>query len=98
LVSLGPLILHFSQILTTLQLGDNEIGNQGLEYLAKALQQNNVKLISLLHSIESLIAHFLQTLTTLLLYYNEICAEGAKHLANALQHNKVTLISALCFL
>jgi hypothetical protein len=36
------LIFHFSQTVADLKLGSNEIGDEGVEYLAKVLQQNEV--------------------------------------------------------
>jgi hypothetical protein len=40
-----PFIHYFLQTLTTLELSSNRIGPQGAEYLAKALEQNKVKLL-----------------------------------------------------
>lgn len=33
---------HFSQTLTTLSLGGNDIGDEGVQHLAEALQKNEV--------------------------------------------------------
>jgi hypothetical protein len=40
---------YFSQTLTTLNLYGNDIVDQGAEYLANALQQNNVTLLTILN-------------------------------------------------
>ncbi len=42
-------IHHLSQTLTTLNIGDNQIGAQGAEHLANALQQNKVTSLRQLH-------------------------------------------------
>ncbi|CAF0751735.1 unnamed protein product [Adineta steineri] len=81
--------------LTTLNLGWNEIGDQGAQDLANALQINKVTTIlvsasSSLHFIIHIL--FTQTLTTLDIAGNQIGAKGAQDLANALQINKVTTI------
>ncbi len=42
-------IYHLSQTLTTLDIDDNEIGAQGAEHLANALQKNKVTSLRQLH-------------------------------------------------
>jgi hypothetical protein len=42
--SLQNYFFRFSKVLTTLSLGGNEIGDQGAQHLAKALEQNEVML------------------------------------------------------
>ena len=77
----------FSQAITTLKLGSNQVGHQGVQHLANALKQNRV--ISTVLPIR-IIAHcFLQTLVALDLFTNNIGNQGAHYLANALQHNNV---------
>ncbi len=85
--------LHFLiQSLITLGLWGNQIGDQGTQHLADALQHNTV-IHTLSSSISHLYSHFLiQTLTALILASNSIGDEGAQHLANALQNNTVTYI------
>jgi hypothetical protein len=58
-MSFGTILLTSSlstQTLTTLDLSRNEIGNQGVQDLAKALQMNEVRTILLL--ITSSLTHF----------------------------------------
>ncbi len=42
-------IHYFSQTLIILDLNDNEIGDQGAEHLANALEQNKVTQLTLLY-------------------------------------------------
>jgi Ran GTPase-activating protein (RanGAP) involved in mRNA processing and transport len=94
------LFIHeFSQTLTTLALVGNQIGAQGAEHLANALQKNKVTLFTPLNFLcNCAFINFPQTLRTLKLYNNKIGAQGAEHLANALQQNKVTLLTLFHFL
>ncbi len=81
-----------TQALTTLNLYNNQIGPQGAQQLANALQRNQVK--PLLFQVTLVfLQYFIQTLTTLSLEENQIGSQGAQHLANALQRNQVTLIT-----
>ncbi len=79
-----------TQALTTLDLYQNEISDQGIQYLANMLRQNKVLYIQTFdYSIYP--AHFYsgQTLTTLHLSQNRIDDEGAEYLAYALRKNRV---------
>ena len=90
--------LHlFTQTLTTLDLGYNQIGNTGAQNLADALRNNTVILILSLHldNTYTYLNFFSQTLTTLDLNENYIGNKGAQHLADALQNNTVILILCL---
>lgn len=49
-------IHYVTQALTTLHIRRNEIGNQGAQYLANALRQNNVTYLHL-HSINHLLRY-----------------------------------------
>ena len=69
----------------------NSIGARGAQYLANALQVNEVRLLRRSH-IDYL--DVIQTLIWLNLWHNEVGDEGARHLGNALQVNKVK--SLLC--
>jgi Ran GTPase-activating protein (RanGAP) involved in mRNA processing and transport len=79
---------YFTQTLTTLNLADNGIDAEGTKHLAKALENNNVRLTLFL----SLLLHhhyLIQTLITLDLSNNQIGIEGAQHLAKTLENNNV---------
>jgi Ran GTPase-activating protein (RanGAP) involved in mRNA processing and transport len=41
-------VRYFSQALNTLDLSENEIGDQGAQHLANALEQNKVRRLGLL--------------------------------------------------
>ena len=86
-----PHIHFFTQTLTTLDLGFNQIGPVGAQHLADALRNNTVTLFLLYSSSFHHIHFFTQTLTTLNLYDNQIGDQGAQHLADALRNNTVTL-------
>jgi len=81
-------IFDFTQTLTTLNLWDNGIGDQGAKYLSNALKQNTVgqNLILLSHPT---IFDFIQTLTKLDLARNQIKDQGAQYLSEALLNNTV---------
>jgi hypothetical protein len=49
MLSMQQLIYYFSQTLTTLNLSDNEIRDQGGKHLANALEQNKVTQLTLLY-------------------------------------------------
>ena len=76
-------------MLEKLDLGGNQIGDEGTELLAVALKNNKVKCI-----LSSLPCHyhlyfFVQKLILLDLSRNEIGNEGAKQLAKTLKNNEV---------
>jgi len=80
-------------MLTTLNLEDNYIDDEGMPYLANAFKINAVKNIYLFISFIFIsLSLSNQTLTTLCLYHNKICLKGALILADALQHNTVKFI------
>lgn len=78
-----------------LNLGNNQIGDEGAGHLANGLKTNTVGAI--LHSSFSLepAAFIEQVLTTLKLYGNEIGPIGAQHLAVALKYNTVNIVMCL---
>ena len=75
----------------------NEIGAQGAEHLATALQQNKVTFLShtTLHTTNH--SSISQTLETLNLASNQIGAQGAEYIANGLQENEVTFFTSFDF-
>lgn len=78
------------QTLTKLNLTRNQIGDQGVFYLAQALQQNRVVIIHFRFAYYfSHILDSTQTLMTLYLAENRIGDLGAQHLGDALQKNQV---------
>jgi len=85
-------LLSLTQALTILDLGGNQIGDEGAQYLADALKTNEVKCILSTHSCHYHLYFFAQKLTILNLSRNEIGDEGAKQFAGALQNNKVNCI------
>jgi len=77
-------------MLTAVDLGQNNIGNQGAQYLANALHQNEVtRLTSMYFLVNYSFMIFLQALVKLNLSSNEIGPQGAEYLANALKQNMV---------
>ena len=77
-------------MLRTLDLGANDIGDEGTLYLGNLLKNQRVTLISPLCYNYCLIC--LQTLWMLDLRSNRISDEGFYYIVDALQHNKVILI------
>jgi Ran GTPase-activating protein (RanGAP) involved in mRNA processing and transport len=83
-------IFDFTQTLTTLNLWNNGIGDQGAKYLSNALKQNTVgQNLILLSLSDPTIFDFIQTLTKLDLARNQIKDQGAQYLSEALLNNKV---------
>jgi Ran GTPase-activating protein (RanGAP) involved in mRNA processing and transport len=74
-----------------LDVGHNQLGNEGVEYLADALKINRVseRLFSFDRSSSRDPSFHSQSLTTLDIQYNDIDAEGETDLANALNSNQV---------
>ena len=72
------------QTLTTLNIAFNYISDIGVQYLANALQKNQVRQILRIRYL-----HLTQTLLTLNLALNVIKKQGAQYLADALQQNTV---------
>ena len=81
------------QTVATLDLGLNQIGDHGTQYLSNALQRNQVILLLLLLLL--CVDLCIQTLRILNLQLNQIGPQGAAHLADGLQQNQVTAIPAL---
>jgi Ran GTPase-activating protein (RanGAP) involved in mRNA processing and transport len=79
--------------LNSLNLSSNQIGDEGVQYLSDALQNNAVRssilFILLIMGVMFLI---LQTLTELYLSFNQIGEEGAKYLSNLLKNGIVSLV------
>jgi hypothetical protein len=71
-------------------LADNEIGDEGIQYLAEALQHHSVLVNSQRLSIFTRFRE--QTLTLLDLQNNGIGDQGAKYIADALRNNTVSSI------
>ena len=88
------------QTLIKLNLSNNRIKDHGIEYLANALQHNNVDNFRL--SLSFLLINFLlfsfQTLTVLDLRNNQIMWERTEHLLALLQNSKVLMIIWFTFL
>ncbi|CAF3993437.1 unnamed protein product [Rotaria magnacalcarata] len=92
--------------LSTLDLSQNKIGDEGAQHIANAL--NTKKILTTLNlSVNNIgdegarhIANALsnnKTLTTLDLHKNQIGAKGAQRVANALDNNKALTTLDLCF-
>ena len=81
----------FIQILTHLNLRNNQIRDKGAQYLAEALQNNIVRLSHSPHWTHFLSFLFMQVLTDLVLFENQITDNGVQYLAEALQKNTVRL-------
>ncbi len=82
----------FTQTLTTLELGTNQIGDRGAQHMAVVLQNNMVSLILSSYTQYISLHSFPQILTTLVLESNNITDDGVRHLADALQNNTVIFI------
>lgn len=76
------------QTLATLDLWNNDIGPQGAQDLAGALEQNKVALSQCFIHVFTV---YTQALATLNLGMNQIGLQGAHALANALKINRVGL-------
>jgi len=83
-------------MLQKLDLGGNQIGDEGTQLLADALKLNKVKCIFLPHLHHCYLYFFAQKLTILNLSKNKIGDKGATHLANALKENEVNYILYSC--
>ena len=80
-----------SQRLTTVQLCNRKIGQQGGRHLATTLQCNKVTLTPLFLILHSTFFNE-QSVTTLDLGLNQISDQGAQYLCYALQRNQVILL------
>lgn len=79
----------FSQIITTLDIGNNGIGDDGIQHLITALNNNNVIFVSM--TPLSMCLFSTQTLTTLNLSGNQIGITTGKYLAQTIGYNTVNL-------
>jgi uncharacterized membrane protein len=77
-----------TQTLTTLDLSWNKVGEEGAQYLANALQSNNVRYFFVLINYISVYG-LTQTLVSLDLIHNNISFRGLQYFVEALQINKV---------
>jgi len=82
-------LFYLSQTLTTLNLERNEIGAEGAQAIAQALEKNQVREIFRFFISISQLFYLSQTLTALHLGWNGIGAEGAQAIAQALERNQV---------
>ena len=86
------------QTLTELDLAYNQIGPEGAQAIAQALDRNQVRYIfSFFTSVTSLL-YLLQTLTMLRLDYNQIGPEGGQAIAQGLDRNQVRHIFSFSLL
>lgn len=76
-------------MITKLNLSSNQIGDQGVKYLAHALVDNIVRLYHFLHCFHCYLSFFTQILTSLILDNNQIGDQGAQNLTEALLKNTV---------
>lgn len=83
--------VDFNQILTRLDLRNNQIDDQGAQHLGHVLQENTVRVNSSTKYHAKYFLVFVQTLTVLDLGTNRIGDLGAQHLANGLLENNVRL-------
>ncbi len=89
----------FTQTLTSLDLQQNQIGDEGVQYLTDALKNNQVSFFFFLFFSRFDSHFFIQTLNTLILAKNQIEEKGAEYLANVLENNTVNfcLSSSISF-
>ncbi len=81
-------------------IGSSEIGDVGVQYLAVALQDNQVKVVIFSLPVSHIFHHHccLQTLTYLSLDNNRITHVGAQYIATAIRDNKVIILVCSLFL
>lgn len=93
-------ITIYEQTLTELYLMGNRVGDKGAEYLASALQSNEVRSLSnrSFTHMKVYIAKHKQTLRHLSLFGNLIGNKGAQHLTDVLKKNKVKFSSIFSLL
>jgi Ran GTPase-activating protein (RanGAP) involved in mRNA processing and transport len=77
---------HSTQTLTAIHFPSNDISDNGVQHLARMLQNNTVSKLSF---ILLLYPYRSKTLTTLDLHQNNIGCQGAQYLAKALEYNTV---------
>lgn len=80
------------QTLITLDLGNNNITNQGASFLATTLKKNKVENITYESFLCFIFEIFMKTLTSLDLRVGSIDVHGAKSLAMAIKENRVNII------
>ena len=84
--------MHYSifiQTLTRVLLSENQIGDQGAQFIAQALLNNTVRQCRPLHLFHSRRSLFIQTLKELFLHQNQIGDKSAQSIAQALLNNTV---------
>jgi Ran GTPase-activating protein (RanGAP) involved in mRNA processing and transport len=92
--------LHFhfqKQTLITLDFANNNISDEGAQYLADALKNNTVNMI-FFPIPPSYLFFFKQTMTELALAENAIGESGARYLADLLTNNMVNIFLLLSVL
>jgi hypothetical protein len=83
------LIIVTYQAVTTLHLDNNNIGDNGIEYLVDALKRNVVSNVLLSNVFFYMVPFLIQTLKTLALQHNQIGDSGVQYLTSVLSNNKV---------
>jgi len=73
-----------------LDIGNNQIGDKGAQYVANALHRNIVSHFFYSYTTFHNTNPTYKTLTTLNLEWNQISDEGAEYLADALKNNRVS--------
>ena len=81
-----------TQTLTTLDLSENGIGDEGAQHLADGLRKNKVSMIGFRCVSYKRVEISTQTLMALYLQVNKIGEEGAQRLADVLRTNTVSSI------
>jgi Ran GTPase-activating protein (RanGAP) involved in mRNA processing and transport len=82
---------------TELDLGHNQIGDQGAHVLADVLQGDAVKILSLfLNIIRRYIQLFNQIFTKLEITGNPITTNAARYLSQTLRHKLVNIFLSIC--
>ena len=86
------------QTLTELDLAYNQIGPEGAQAIAQALERNQVTYTFSSFTSITCLLYLLQTLTMLRLDYNQIGPEGGQAIAQGLDRNQVRHIFSFSLL